>query len=62
MNGIMCGSNGNFMREAYCASDEVCTGTTKEINAVVKSNKAVLCTKGKFACYDQINFKTKSNN
>ena len=37
---------------AFCASDQVCTGTTENnIDAVDVSNKGDLCTKGKFQYY-----------
>ena len=57
MNGIMCGYKGQvFERNGQCDSDEVCTGTTNEIDAVYEPNKAVLCTKGKVKCHSKLSF------
>ena len=60
-NGIMCGNGGPFVRNGYCSSDQVCTGTTNQADAVDESNKSALCTKGKSECYDSINFAFYNN-
>ena len=43
----MCNNNGTFARSLTCSNDELCTGSTREENAVQSSMaQELLCSEG----------------